>query len=98
MTKAPRAGNVKTRLVQPLTPNQAAELNRWFLRDTARAISGVGPPAVGVAVYTPIGAEAIYADVLPPDFFLVPRRGNIPEETACLSRPQFVGADFNQSA
>jgi len=75
MTKAPRAGNVKTRLVPPLTPNQAAELNRCFLRDTARAISGVGPPAIGVAVYTPIGAEAIYADVLPPDFFLVPQRG-----------------------
>ena len=75
MTKAPRPGNVKTRLIPPLTPDQAAELNCSFLRDTARAISDAGPPAIGVAVYTPVGAEAIYADVLPPDFFLVSQRG-----------------------
>src|SRR6187399_2200003 len=39
MTKAPQAGRVKTRLVPPLTPEQAAELNKCFLRDTAAAIS-----------------------------------------------------------
>ncbi len=49
MTKAPEAGRVKTRLVPPLTPEEAAELNRCFLRDTAGAISraccgGLRPP------------------------------------------------------
>ena len=39
MTKAPEAGRVKTRLVPPLTPEQAADLNKCFLRDTAAAIS-----------------------------------------------------------
>jgi uncharacterized protein len=39
MTKAPEAGRVKTRLIPPLTPEQAAELNKCFLRDTATAIS-----------------------------------------------------------
>src|SRR3954471_23363889 len=39
MTKAPQAGRVKTRLVPPLTPEEAAELNKCFLRDTAAAIS-----------------------------------------------------------
>jgi rSAM/selenodomain-associated transferase 1 len=39
MTKAPQAGRVKTRLVPPLTPEEAAELNRCFLCDTAAAIS-----------------------------------------------------------
>src|SRR4029078_11657886 len=39
MTKAPQAGRVNTRLVPPLTPEQAAELNKCFLRDTAAAIS-----------------------------------------------------------
>ena len=39
MTKAPQAGRVKTRLVPPLTPEEAAELNKCFLRDTATAIS-----------------------------------------------------------
>jgi len=39
MTKAPQAGRVKTRLVPPLTPEEAAELNKCFLRDTVAAIS-----------------------------------------------------------
>src|SRR6188508_1144291 len=39
MTKAPQAGRVKTRLVPPLTQEEAAELNKCFLRDTAVAIS-----------------------------------------------------------
>src|SRR4029453_12228202 len=38
MTKAPQAGRVKTRLVPPLTGEEAAELNKCFLRDTAAAI------------------------------------------------------------
>jgi rSAM/selenodomain-associated transferase 1 len=33
---------VKTRLVPPLTPEEAAELNKCFLRDTAAAISSAG--------------------------------------------------------
>ena len=41
MTKAPQAGRVKTRLVPTLTPEEAAELNKCFLRDTATAISSV---------------------------------------------------------
>jgi rSAM/selenodomain-associated transferase 1 len=48
MTKAPQAGRVKTRLVPPLTPEEAAELNKSFLRDTAAAISSAcSRPAVG---------------------------------------------------
>ena len=39
MTKAPQPGQVKTRLVPLLTPDEAAELNKCFLRDTAVAIS-----------------------------------------------------------
>src|SRR5882757_10256986 len=98
MTKAPRAGRVKTRLVPPLTPEEAAELNKCFLRDTAAAISSVcsgglrrpnadntqllpgaqkAPPQCGpVAVYTPVGAESAYNDVLPADFSLLPQRGD----------------------
>ena len=77
MTKAPRAGQVKTRLVPPLTGHEAAELNICFLRDTAAAISKAsGPAARGVAVYTPVGAEGAYEDILPPEFELLPQRGN----------------------
>jgi hypothetical protein len=99
MTKAPQPGRVKTRLVPPLMPEEAAELNKCFLRDTATAISSaccrrpVGDAgnrhdtgashseaatekARGVAVYTPIGAESAYDDILPSDFSLLPQRGD----------------------
>jgi uncharacterized protein len=77
MTKAPRAGQVKTRLVPPLSPEEAAQLNISFLRDTAAAIAkACGATARGVAVYTPIGAEATYINILPNNFDLVPQRGD----------------------
>ena len=77
MTKAPKAGRVKTRLTPPLMPEEAAALNVCFLRDTAQAISRTAGEnrAHGIGVYTPIGAEAAYADILPKDFALVPQRG-----------------------
>ena len=87
MTKAPQAGRVKTRLVPPLTPEEAAELNKCFLRDTAGAISsacsrrpvsdeGKTERASAIAVYTPVGAESAYTDILPADFSLLPQRGD----------------------
>jgi uncharacterized protein len=101
MTKAPQAGRVKTRLVPPLTPEEAAELNECFLRDTVAVISNVccrrpmgdveevksrhqggashseaAAVGRGVAVYTPVGSEQSYADILPADFFLLPQRGD----------------------
>ena len=100
MTKAPQPGRVKTRLVPPLTPEEAAELNKCFLRDTVAAISSVcsrrpvgdarkmklkdanashseaATAACGIAVYTPVGAESAYTDILPTAFSLLPQRGD----------------------
>lgn len=77
MTKAPRAGHVKTRLVPPLTPEQAAQLNVCFLRDTANAIQqACGSSAVGIGVYTPVGLERAYIDILPSKFQLLAQRGD----------------------
>jgi uncharacterized protein len=89
MTKAPRAGAVKTRLQPPLAPEEAADLNICFLRDIADAISratcswsgGLRPPeqnllARGIAVFTPEGSEKEYANILPLDFDLISQRGN----------------------
>lgn len=77
MTKAPRAGRVKTRLTPPLSPTEAAELNICFLRDTAAVIEEVAAQgkARGIGVYTPAGAEDAYQGILPPDFDLVLQRG-----------------------
>lgn len=76
MTKAPRAGKVKTRLTPPLTPEEAAALNICFLRDSGSAISAVGENARGIGVYTPVGEEDAYAEILPADFALIPQRGD----------------------
>jgi hypothetical protein len=78
MTKAPRAGQVKTRLIPPLKPDEAAELNRFFLRDTITTIANAATPkdACGIAVYTPIGSESAYTDILPDNFRLLPQRGD----------------------
>ena len=77
MTKAPRAGQVKTRLVPPLRPEEAAQLSACFLRDTANAIAeATGDVARGIAVFTPVGAEDEYIDILPYDFDLLLQRGN----------------------
>jgi rSAM/selenodomain-associated transferase 1 len=78
MTKAPQAGKVKTRLTPPLSSEEAAALNTCFLRDTAAAIAKTAKngKARGIAVYTPVGAEAAYAGILPDEFELVPQRGD----------------------
>ncbi len=77
MTKAPQAGKVKTRLSPPLTPDEAAEINKCFLRDMAGSISRAcqQAPARGVGVYTPLGSEAVYENILSPDFVLISQRG-----------------------
>ncbi len=79
MTKAPRAGAVKTRLIPPLTAEEAAALNICFLRDITAAIqksADITGLSAGVAVYTPVGAEESYRGILPTKFFLIAQRGN----------------------
>jgi rSAM/selenodomain-associated transferase 1 len=97
MTKAPQAGRVKTRLVPPLTPEEAAELNKCFLRDTAAAISNAAgaDTACGIAVYTPVGAESAYIDVLPADFSLLPQRGDEFGERLYFAVEDLFNCGFN---
>ncbi|MGH9899294.1 MAG: TIGR04282 family arsenosugar biosynthesis glycosyltransferase [Pyrinomonadaceae bacterium] len=77
MIKAPRAGKSKTRLVPPLTHTEAAELSICFLRDTTESIADIAfnNNAEGVAVYTPVDAEAAFDGLLPTGFSLLAQRG-----------------------
>ncbi|MBA3320035.1 MAG: TIGR04282 family arsenosugar biosynthesis glycosyltransferase [Pyrinomonadaceae bacterium] len=78
MIKAPRAGASKTRLAPPLALAESAALSVCFLRDTAQNIheaAGMSGVADGVAVYTPVGAEAAFDELLPDHFRLLPQRG-----------------------
>ena len=77
MAKAPLAGEVKTRLVPPLTQHEAAELNVCFLRDMATNIASLSESHAvsGLIVYTPIGSESAFDGVLPAGFDLLAQRG-----------------------
>jgi len=77
MIKTPRAGAVKTRLVPPLHPDEAAALSMCFLRDVTANIAEVatGDSIHGVAAYTPVGEESAFEGMLPRGFQLLPQRG-----------------------
>jgi uncharacterized protein len=75
MCKAPIDGACKTRLCPPLTTFEAAAISRCFIADVSAAIEAAGAQG-GVAVYTPVGAEAAFDGLLPPRFSMLAQRGN----------------------
>ncbi len=80
MAKAPRSGRVKTRLVPPLTHDQASALSGCFLKDVSAAVvaaaAGAHAPRMrGVAAYFPQGEEEAFDGLIPRDFLLLPQRG-----------------------
>ena len=73
MAKAPRPGEVKTRLCPPLLPADAAVLYRCFLLDKIAAVGALANAQPTLA-YTPADARAEFA-ALAPGFALVPQQG-----------------------
>ena len=96
MTKVPEPGKVKTRLTPPLTSAEAAALNICFLRDLSCSIAAATQqsPARGVAVYTPVGREAAYDEILPSGFLMVPQRGDKFGERLALAVTDLLAAGF----
>jgi len=80
MAKAPRAGSVKTRLVPPLTFDQARALSAAFLRDTTENIAAAGrlAPIEGFVAYAPAGSEASFEGALAPSTGFVLADGSVP--------------------
>jgi uncharacterized protein len=76
MAKASVAGTVKTRLVPPLTYEEAAELNTCCLADVAANITVAARqvPIQGFAAYYPLGSEPFFGDLMPVGFKLLPPR------------------------
>jgi len=95
MTKAPRAGSVKTRLTPPLTQEEAAALNRCFLRDMTAAISRVGAGARGIACFTPAAAENDYQDIIPAEFKLIAQRGENLDERLTSAMQDLFSIGFS---
>ena len=95
MTKAPRAGKVKTRLTPPLTAEEAAALNLCFLRDSAAAIVGAGAGARGIGCYTPVDAEAAYQEIFPSGFQLIAQRGSDLSEQLIFAVEDLLAVGFS---
>jgi uncharacterized protein len=74
MAKASVAGTVKTRLVPPLTHDEATELNTSCIADVAEnvAAAALRAPIRGFAAYHPLGSERFFEDLLPGGFKLLP--------------------------
>jgi len=80
MAKASVAGTVKTRLVPPLTHDEAAELNTCCLADVGANVMAAARqvPIQGFAAYHPSGSERFFRDLLPDGFkLLAPREPTI---------------------
>jgi uncharacterized protein len=67
MAKASIPGRAKTRLVPPLTAEDAADLNTSFLRDVADNLIGASALAniSGFMAFAPAGSAAFFRDILP---------------------------------
>jgi uncharacterized protein len=77
MAKASAPGRAKTRLVPPLTFDEAANLNTVFLQDVAENVLLAGRHAAphagiaGYAAYGPPGTENFFEKTLPPSIDMI---------------------------
>jgi rSAM/selenodomain-associated transferase 1 len=76
MAKAPREGEVKTRLVPPLTTAEAAALGVAFIRDVAENILAAAEAAAidGYIAYSPPGSAEVFQALAPEAIGLLPPR------------------------
>jgi rSAM/selenodomain-associated transferase 1 len=74
MAKAPIAGVVKTRLIPPLSPAEAAELARALLVDQLMHLKSITDAACYLA-YTPEDSKALMQEIAGPGWQLVPQGG-----------------------
>lgn len=75
MAKAPQAGQVKTRLVPPLSQEEAADLYRCLLLDKLLQISQL-PGVDSYVAYTPGEAGPLMRELAPQSFTLIPQSGS----------------------
>ncbi len=73
-SKAPLAGQVKTRLCPPLSLEEAAELYRCFLLDTVERACSLPNVQVCLA-FTPSDSEPLFRQLLPFQLHYLPQRG-----------------------
>lgn len=91
--KTPRAGQSKTRLSPPLTPEQCAQLSACFILDVSATIHSVAgdTAAAPYAVFTPAGSEKELSALLPEGFRLLAQsEGDLGERLIAATRTLFA--------
>lgn len=74
MARAPLAGKVKTRLVPPFSPEEAAGLYRCLLVDLLESVKSFRHADLFVA-FSPAETAPLFQELVPPAFVLFPQRG-----------------------
>lgn len=92
--KAPEAGLTKTRLIPPLSPQQAAELYRAFLLDAVQLGLSAGCDRVSVA--HPRGAAPALRALLPPEVHLLEQRAHGLGDALAFAFHTHLGEGFDQ--
>jgi hypothetical protein len=93
MAKRPQAGEVKTRLCPPLTPEEAAQLTRCFLLDKLDQVRRF-PSVARFVAFSPPDAEEFFGTQTGDAFSLLPQAGvDLGERLADLSA-QLLGTGF----
>jgi rSAM/selenodomain-associated transferase 1 len=99
MVKAPRSGEVKTRLVPPLRAEEASHLSVCFVKDILANLLAISESvAVDCYVaYSPPGSEALFRDFLPQRIRLLAPRStglanSLPDAVEDLIAGGYVGA------
>lgn len=94
--KAPVAGQVKTRLCPPLTPERAAELSRCFLLDTLERMCGLEAVEVFVAI-SPTDSESLFRSLIPFPVRYRPQRGASLGERQFNTLGDMMSAGFSRA-
>jgi uncharacterized protein len=106
MAKAPVSGAVKSRLVPPLTEDEAAGLSRCFIRDVCASIEAAAAivadktdaHVAGLIAYTPVGMEASFDGLASASFRLIAQRGDGLTERLINVADDLFGAGYESVA
>lgn len=98
MAKAPFAGAVKTRLIPPLTPEEAATLSECFLRDMTANVASLNASGIeGVVLYTPAEAGTLLRDLLPDACRLFAQRGETLSERLINAAVELLNEGYDSA-
>ena len=96
MAKVPFAGEVKTRLTPPLTPEEAAKLSMCFLRDMTMNLGDLnGDGREAVVLYTPADAQKLLRGLVPIGFRLLAQRGETLGERLVNAAAELLSDGFD---